>query len=164
MIAIATLTGMKAQDLGFWVGGRTSLWSGDSKTSFTLAPEAGFEITPQLTIAASLALETSHFDNSDFEDDYVGVILNPYMRYTFFKTGIVSGFVDGGLEVGLGDLDGLQIGFKPGIALSMSRRFTAVLHFGFVGYNDGEGIAGRSEGIGFDLSGYRSSVGIYYSF
>ena len=166
IIAIATLTGVNAQHYRWWVGGRTSLWNGEYKTSFTVAPEAGYQITPQLTAATSLALEAYRFayEGNINSSTSVGLIFNPYMRYTFFKTGILMGFVDGGFEVGLGDYDGLQIGFKPGLAMILSNRFTAAFQFGFIGYNDGKDIGGRDKGFGFDLSGYRSAFAIFYSF
>ena len=164
MIAIATLTGVNAQHYRWWVGGGASLWGGKNKTSFTLSPEAGYQITPQLTAATSLLFMSYRYDYGANSNTSVGLIFNPYMRYTFFRSGIVSGFVDGGLAVGLGDYDGLEIGFNPGLAVMLSNRITATFQFGFIGYNDGNGIGGRDEGIGFDLTSYRTAFAIYYSF
>ena len=91
-------------------------------------------------------------------------MVNPYVRFTPFKSGILLGFIDGGVEFGLGDYEGLQIGFKPGIAILLTNRITAATQFGVIGYNNGNGIGGRSTGVGFDLSGYCTTIAIFYSF
>jgi hypothetical protein len=163
IIVIATLTGMNAQTYKWWAGGRTSFWTNDYGTSFSVAPEVGYQITPRLTVATSLAYHARTTDNS-LTPDFSGFVVNPYMRFTAFKSGILLGFVDGGMEFGIGDYDGLQIGFKPGIALLLTDRITAATQFGFIGYNDGNGIGGRSKGVGFDLSGYCTTFGIFFSF
>ena len=165
IIVITTITGMNAQSYKWWAGGRTSLWIEDNRTSFSVAPEVGYHLTSNLTIATSLAYHAIRIDNSDgLTPDVSGFVVNPYIRYTFVKRGILLGFVDGGMEFGVGDFDGVQIGFKPGIALLLSDRITAATQFGFIGYNDGNGIAGRSKGVGFDLSGYCSTIAFFYSF
>jgi hypothetical protein len=165
IIVVATLTGMNAQAYKWWAGGRTSFWSDDYGTSFSVAPEVGYMITPQFTLATSLAYQTvRNKDNTALKPDMSGFIVNPYVRYTFFQSGRLLGFVDGGIEFGVGDFDGFQIGFKPGIALILTERVTAATQFGFLGYNDGKGMAGRTKGVGFDLSGYCPIIAFFYSF
>jgi hypothetical protein len=158
---------MNAQAYKWWAGGRTSFWADDKGTSFSLAPEVGYHLSPQFTLAASIAYRAVKFNNSDnnlLKPDFSGFVVNPYVRYTAFKSGILLGFIDGGMEFGLGDFDGFQIGFKPGIALLLTNRITAATQFGFIGYNDGHGISGRTKGVGFDLSGYCSTIAFFYSF
>jgi len=165
IIVVAAITGMNAQNYKWWAGGRTSLWIDDDRTSFSVAPEVGYHLTSNLTLATSLAYHVIKIDNSDqLTPDISGFVVNPYIRYTFIKSGILLGFVDGGMEFGLGDFEGFQIGFKPGIALLLTDRITAATQFGFIGYNDGNGIVGRTKGVGFDLSGYCTTIAFFYSF
>ena len=165
IIVLATLTGMNAQTYKWWAGGRTSFWADDYDVSFSVAPEVGYHLTPQFTLAASLAYHAVKYDNYDAPRlDFSGFVVNPYIRYTAFKSGILLGFIDGGMEFGIGDFDGFQIGFKPGVALLLTNRITAATQFGFLGYNDGNGIAGRTKGAGFDLSGYCGTIAFFYSF
>jgi len=166
IILITTLAGLHAQNYKWWAGGHTTFWTGDKKTTFIIAPEVGYHLSPQFTLAASLGYHSYKYDNSQLNltPDISGFVLNPYIRYTAFKKGIVLGFVDGGLDIGLGDFEGVQLGFKPGIAILLNDRFTAATQFGFIGYNDGKGIAGRSKGFGFDLSGYCPIIAFFYSF
>jgi len=165
VIAIVTSTGINAQSYKWWAGGRTSFWVDDNCTSFSIAPEVGYHLTPNLTLATSLAYHVIKMDNSDQPSpDISGFIVNPYIRYSAFKSGILLGFIDGGIEFGLGDFEGFQIGFKPGIALLLTDRITAATQFGFIGYNDGNGISGRTKGVGFDLSGYCTTIAFFYSF
>jgi hypothetical protein len=156
--------GMDAQAYKWWAGGRTNFWTNDNVTSFGIAPEVGYHLSPKLTLAASLGFQAENRKCFCNKKKTNGFLLNPYMRYTAFKSGIVLGFVDGGFELGLGDIDGFQIGLKPGIAVLLTDRFTAATQFGFIGYNDGKGIAGRSKGVGFDLSGYCTTIAFFYSF
>jgi hypothetical protein len=164
IISIATVAGMNAQTYKWWAGGHTTLWVGDAGTTFNFAPEIGYLLSPKITLAASLGYYSFKSDNKQITPDIDGIILNPYVRYTAFKRGLLLGFVDAGVDVGIGDNKGFQVGFKPGIALLLTDRFTAATQFGFIGYNDGKGIGGRRQGIGFDLSGYCPIIAFFYSF
>jgi len=161
---IVALAGVEAQSYKWWVGGRTHFWKGDYITSFSIAPEVGYHLSPQFTLAASLGFnyETEKMWGPTRKEK--GLIFNPYLRYTFLKQGIVLCFVDGGIDMGLLDYGGFQVGLKPGIAVLLSDRFTAATQFGFLGYNDGKGIAGRDKGFGYDLSGYCGTIAFFFSF
>jgi hypothetical protein len=160
VFTMAIVFGASAQDYKWFIGGQAGFWAGKDNTSFTVAPEVGYNINSNLSVAASLGLHSSKIGGAS----QTGFIVNPYARYTFLKSGIVSAFVDGGVTLGLGDLAGMQLGFSPGIAISLTERFSAVVHCGFLGYNDGKGINNSSKGFGLNLSGYQSSIGFYYSF
>jgi len=161
IMAIATVMGMNAQTYKWWAGGRSTFWAGDSGITFLVAPEVGYLLTPKWTIASSLGVQA--VNNKNGKDMY-GLIVNPYMRYVAFKQGILLGFLDGGVDFGLGDIKGFQLGFKPGVALLLTERFTVATQFGFIGYNDGKDIGARRQGFGFDLSGYCSTIAFFYSF
>jgi len=163
IISLVGIAGMNAQTYKWWAGGRTMLWTGENRNTFIVAPEVGYHLSPRLTIAASVGIHSFIYQNSS--GNINGLVLNPYMRYTAFKQGIVLGFVDGGVDVGLGDFEGFQFGLKPGIAILLSDRFTVATQFGFLGYSDGKGGAGfREQGFGLDLSGYCSTIAFFVSF
>jgi hypothetical protein len=162
LVAIATVATASAQNYKWWIGGKSTLWVEDNRTTFIVAPEVGYHLSPKLTLAASAGLHSYTYNNTNHED--LGFVLNPYLRYSVFSKGNLLLFVDGGIEYGVGDIQGFQIGFKPGMAIFLSDRFTAAFQVGFVGYNDGEGVGGRRKGTGFDLSGYQSGFAIFYSF
>jgi len=162
IIAMAALAGVNAQTYKWWVGGRTTFWTGDTKSTIVVAPEVGYLITPKLTVAASVGAHSEWFSNSSHSIS--ALILNPYMRYVFFKQGMLLGFVDGGLDLSVGDFEGFQFGLKPGVALLLTDRFTVATQFGFLGYSDGKGSNYRQQGFGLDLTGYCSTIAFFYSF
>jgi len=161
IISIASLSGINAQVYKWWAGGRTTFWTGDAGDTFLFAPEVGYQLTPKLTIATSLGIQANNFKNGR---DIYGLTINPYMRYILFKQGLLLGFVDGGVDFGLGDIIGFQVGFKPGVALLLTDRFTVATQFGFFGFNDGKDIGVRRHGFGYDLSGYCSTIAFFFSF
>ena len=154
--------GMNAQTYKWWAGGHTTLWAGNPKSAIIIAPEVGYHLSPKFTVAASVGIHTEWYSTPS--KSVTGLVLNPYMRYTAFKQGMVLGFVDGGLDLSLGDFNGYQLGFKPGIAVLLTERFTAATQFGFLGYSDGKGLRYREKGFGFDFSGYCSTIAFFYSF
>ena len=161
ILSVLTLTVISAQDYKWWAGGRMSLWSESNRTTVIMAPEVGYHLTNKLTLAASVGIYSYIYD--DWDNSH-GLILNPYLRFNVLQKGNLMFFIDSGIEFGVGDIDGFQIGCKPGMAIPLSDRVTLALQFGFIGYNDGNGIGSRREGFGFDLSGYQSGFALFYSF
>jgi hypothetical protein len=167
-LALLIATGAFAQDYKWFVGGGVGFWSakesGVKTTAFAIAPEVGYNVSDKFAIAASI--EFSSWKNGSFKES--GFVVNPYVRYTFVKKGIVSVFADGGAAFGLSDYEGFEVGIKPGIAVAITERLSGIFHLGFVGYNDGKGhfseYAGMGKGFGLDFSGYQSSIGFIYSF
>jgi len=166
-LLITIITSVSAQEYKWWAGGRTTLWAGDDKTTVVVAPEIGYNLNKSFTLAASVGL---HSYRRKVGNDWVnseGVVLNPYIRYNAFKKGVLFGYVDGGIELGVGDFEGVQIGLKPGIAVAITNRFVVALQYGFIGYSDGKGSmfgVNREEGVGIDLSGYQSGLAFFYCF
>lgn len=167
---MAVVFGASAQDYKWFIGADVNAWFGDNADTYGIAPEVGYNISSKFAIAAKVGYMSVKPDGGDREN---GFYLNPYVRYTFLKKGIVSAFIDGGAEIGLSDADGLKAGIKPGIAIGITNRLSAVAHFGFLGYNDGKGVFGGpsflqdgdgNKGFGLDLSSTTGSVGFYYSF
>ncbi|MDR2652973.1 MAG: hypothetical protein LBC68_11810 [Prevotellaceae bacterium] len=195
IFVMATVFSANAQTHKWFAGGGLGFWSSKSDnlfsaihtiddiylnyfpevktTVFSIAPEIGYNISDKFAIAASVnfVYSTTTFSENDYwsinDDKQSGFIINPYVRYSFLKKGIVSAFIDGSLAFGISDFKGFEAGIKPGVAIALTERFIAVVHFGFVGYNNGKGIGNYAEagkGFGIDFSGYQSSLGFYYSF
>ena len=165
-LIMATFMGISAQQYSWWAGGRTTLWASDDKTTVIVAPEIGYNLNEYFTVAASVGLHSNrHKLGSDWINSE-GVVLNPYFRFNAFKKGVLFGFIDSGIEFGLGDFEGVQVGFKPGIAVAITDRFVVALQYGFIGYSDGKGIDWglRNKGVGADLSGYQSGLAFFYCF
>jgi hypothetical protein len=165
VLILATVSTVNAQNYKWWAGGKSHFWRTEYHTDMGVAPEIGYHITPKLTIASSVGLYShlNHSEGAGFNYNYI--ILNPYMRYNAILSGNLLFFVDGGIDCKIGRGDAFQIGFKPGMAIFLSDRVTLALQFGFIGYNDGNGIGVRKDrGVGFDLSGYQSGFALFYSF
>ena len=60
-----------------------------------------------------------------------------------------------------------ESGFRPGVALNLSEKFSLVAHVGFLGYQGGNRPAknnGAPENWGLDLSSNNLMFGFYYHF
>ena len=161
---MVTIWGVGAQDYKWWAGGKAMLWAGDNETTVVIAPEIGYHLNKSFTVAASIGF---HSYSNDHIPDVSGFVFNPYLRYNAFKKGVLFGFIDGGVEFGIGDLKGVQAGLKPGIAVAITNRFVVALQYGFIGYSDGKAMyvaTRRDKGFGVDLSGYQSGLAFFYSF
>lgn len=129
---------------------------------FTIAPEVGYNIDSEWAVGATL-------NYTWVKDAYNMFAIEPYARYTFFRTenNLVNLFVDGGFGIGYqkpkhGDSTTIwNIGFKPGIKVNLTERFSLVAHVGFLGYKDYKD-AGKTYGVSVD--GNDLSFGFYYNF
>lgn len=134
-----------------------------SKTStFTLAPEVGFTVNDKLAVACGLGLVTGG-------DEDVTFTLQPYGRYNFYKSGNVSLFADGGLNLTYNDDEWTPAVFvAPGISYTLNDKLSAVTRLGGVTYSwktekyDGVRYTASSFGAGLNL--LVATVGLYYSF
>ncbi|MDO4320513.1 MAG: DUF3575 domain-containing protein [Bacteroidales bacterium] len=174
ILAVASL-GAYAQDA--FIGGSFGVNRDitDNQTEFTIAPEIGYKFDSKWSAAVALAY---NYNYNDGRKTNVFKI-NPYARYTYFATenNLVNLFVDGGFGIGFGktkyeDYDGetvtvWSIGFKPGVALNLTNKFSIVAHMGFLGYegsnNAGEA-AGYDKKFGLNFSTMNLNLGFYYNF
>ncbi len=90
----------------------------------------------------------------------------PYARWKYCNTGRVSLFLDGGLGLAGGDMDGVKVGIQPGLAVRVSKHVRFQAHLGFLGYcsnyfNDG---VDDSDGFGLRFSSSDLKFGFYYTF
>lgn len=161
VVAIMSVTASAQVYLG---GSLSFKHDNDVKTDvFTIAPEIGYNLNDAWAIGAEI-------NYTWFKDVTNNFTINPYARYTYFKASLVSLFVDGGFELGIsapkeGDSSTVWgIGFKPGVALNLTEKFSLVAHLGFVGYRDGVKW-GEDSGKVFGVDLHNSlSFGFYYNF
>lgn len=174
--SLLSLGAFAAETDNFYVGGSIGVLH-NSTTDVTTAkilPEIGYNLNKAWAVGTVIGYSyvgNSHVGNHSFEFD-------PYARFTYYKNGIVSLFVDGGIDLSLGstkvkhggDSDTsatVGIGFKPGIALNLNERFSIVAHTGLIGYtyaNDAAKSAGKFSGGGLDLYNAPLTFGLYYNF
>jgi hypothetical protein len=159
-----------------YVGGSLGIdaWSsqknaGDrSETTFTILPEVGYNLNDEWAVGTVIGYVS---------DKWVGVngisesafTFNPYARYTYLKAGKVSLFVDGGVDfttASKADWTELEVGFKPGLAVSLTDNLSFVSHIGFIGYDllNPDGDDNNTSKFGLNLDATNITFGLYYNF
>lgn len=160
---------------GEWhAGGALGAWrnSTDNTTSVTIKPEISYSITPRWLAGMTFGYQYLYSGG----EKNSSLIIDPYARYYYFKENKVNLFVDGGVDIALGRTryNGAKsktsaafgIGLRPGVDLAISKRFSLVAHFGFLGYkgaNKAAQAGGFKKGFGFDFSN-GVDFGFYYNF
>ncbi len=149
-----------------YVGGSLSVWGGDDVTSFGIAPEVGYNFNDKWAVGG--VLEFDHSKVNGLKTN--GFALAPYARYTFFENDILRVFADGGFgfsTVGVKDhgdnVNGFEVGIRPGLALKLTDHLSVLTKVGFFGYRD-DYMLNTLNGGGFSLSGQDLSFGLYYTF
>lgn len=161
----------------WYVGG--SLNFGQTKsdgvktTTYGIAPEVGYNFSEKWAFGGILDLGYTKI--TDVKTTLINV--NPYARYTYFKSDVVSLFVDGTVGLGFGwskaggeksdTAVAYSIGLKPGVAFNFNEHFSLVAHIGLLGYQGGNDTykdAGLPEEWGLHLNGNALSLGFYYNF
>ena len=173
VMAIMTL-GASAQSSKWYAGGQvtfgrtTESASGVKSTQVTVLPEVGYNLTDNFAVGSVLGVS---YRKSGGEEKTVFKV-SPYARYTYFSSGKVNLFVDGGVDLGIGRAHGSTaveygIGFRPGISFDLNEKFSLVAHVGFLGYQGGNHAAkenGAPENWGLDLNSNNIMFGLYYNF
>lgn len=176
--AVASL----AANAQLYVGGSLGFQAGksgdgaDNVTKFEIAPEIGYNLSEDFAVGIALGFKTYNgsFNNEGWSTtptksskSLSEFKLNPYARYTFWKTGIASFFVDG--TVGFTFLNedrGMLIGLgvRPGVKLAASEKVDLVAKLGYLGYQFGNDKAGKPSTFGLGLDNSDISFGVYYNF
>ncbi len=173
-----------------YVGGQVGLWrnTDDNHTSFNLAPELGYKLSDQWDLGLSIGFAHNYYDGTKVN----GFQVDPYVRYTVAKAGPVSFFLDGGFgfataKAKRGDVESdsfnqWQIGIKPGVKVSLSKKVDFIASMGFLGYRDNDdvkvtGIGNLDnfvedaipsvygeKGFGFDFKTSNLKFGLIYNF
>lgn len=153
--AVMTVVALTA-NAQVWVGGELGFstnknaYDGEkinSNTEFTFAPEVGFNISENFDVALKLAYGyTESASNKIMGETFKGSTnafsINPYVRYTFAKSGNFSAFVDGGVGYttihyngNKDNVNAVGVALNPGIAYAISPKVSLVAHIGEVGYD-----------------------------
>ena len=157
--------GAKAQD--WYAGGTLDIWGGDDETSFGIAPEVGYNFNEKWAVGGSLL-----FDHSKSNGVKTNAFaLAPYARYTFFRNDVLGLFVEGSIGFstagtnidGDKNVNGFQIGFRPGFLFDVTEHFSLVTKIGFLGYRD-DYYNNYQNGGGLTLRSSNLSIGFYYTF
>ncbi|MBQ0085428.1 MAG: outer membrane beta-barrel protein [Prevotella sp.] len=173
---VACSLGASAQ---IWVGGELGLGfknpTGDAKTElndntqteFRIQPEIGYSLNEKWDIAIGLGFTSMTNEGNEKDNNYTKFNVNPYARYTFFNTGKVGFFVDGGVDFGIlspkeGDsTNEFSVALRPGIKFAASEKITLVAHLGGLGYKT---VQDRYNEFGFNVDGRALSFGMYWTF
>lgn len=142
-------------------------------TTFGVAPEVGYNFSENWAFGG--VLDLGYTKQAGIKTTMIQV--NPYARYTYYKSGMVSLFLDGTVGLGFGwskaggeksdTAVSYAIGLKPGVALNLTENFSLVAHIGLLGYQGGNDTykdAGFPEEWGLHLNGNNLSFGFYYTF
>ncbi|MCH5176708.1 MAG: outer membrane beta-barrel protein [Prevotellaceae bacterium] len=171
IVAVASL-GANAQiwvggQLGFNISDREDLGEGKT-TTFSIAPEVGYTLNDKFDLAIALRESNTSVKDGDSSNTFT---VNPYARYTFFQTGKVGFFVDGGFSVGVQSFDGSDdnltiwgIGIRPGVKYAASDKVTLVASFGGLGYQQAKCGDVSISDLGLNVDGNALQFGLYYSF
>jgi len=139
-----------------------------SETVFKLLPEIGVNLNDEWAIGTVIGYESNKVVKVDGLSESA-FTFSPYARYTFWKPGKLSFFVDGGVDfktASKADWTELAIGFKPGVAVNLTDNISFVTHLGFIGYDqfNPDGDDNNVSNFGIDLSGNELTFGLYFSF
>lgn len=171
-----------------YVGGKVGLWRNTdaNHTSFNLAPELGYKLSDQWDLGLSIGFAHEYYEGLKLN----GFEVDPYVRYTVAKAGPVSFFIDGGFGFATAKAKRLeersfnqwQIGIKPGVKVSLSKKVDFIASMGFLGYRDNDdvkvtGIGDLDDfvedaipsvygekGFGFDFKTSNLKFGLIYNF
>lgn len=173
-----------------YVGGQVGLWrnTDDNHTSFNLAPELGYKLSDQWDLGLSIGFAHEYYKGVKLN----GFEVDPYVRYTVAKAGPVSFFIDGGFGFATAkakyrdwksdSFNQWQIGIKPGVKVSLSKKVDFIASMGFLGYRDNDdvkvtGIGDLDDfvedaipsvygekGFGFDFKTSNLKFGLIYNF
>lgn len=162
------ITSVSAQK--FAVGGSLQAWHDTKKNSTILSvvPDIGYTLAERWYVGAGVGYAYSDYNGQGIHS----AMFVPYARYFYLSAGKVRLFVDctAGFAMDKPHHENAsyawQAGFRPGVILSLTERFSLAASFGFMGYRDtgNEKSALGSDGWGLDLNGNTLQLGFFYSF
>lgn len=172
-LTLMVMVAAVAANAQVWVGGSLGFWTNSdaegsqTKTTFNIAPEVGYDLSEDWSIALALGYASAKPEDGDGTST---LSVTPYARYNVLKAGNFKLFLDGAVEIASVDLNDESysawgVGIKPGVAYSLNEKFSLVAHMGFLGYQDADDeISGVvQKGFGFNFSN-SLSFGVYYAF
>lgn len=173
-ILMGVSVGIKAQEVGhFWVGGSVGFNSNktdneDRHTNYKIIPEFGYVVSSNIGVGVKLGYAHDESGASKIKQDEFTV--NPFARFSFLKGDIGGLFVDGGAGYTHSKIkdgaktDKFDVGFRPGVAVSLSDRLSLTGRYGFLGYkySKKEGVKTNEFGFDFDLSSVELGLNIVF--
>lgn len=168
----------KAQDTGkIWVGGSVGITGKtteigleganfkSSALNFKIMPEFGYVLSSRMAIGIKLGYGQSEFGLEDSDALKVKTFgVNPFVRCSLLKGDIGGLFVDTGIgyahikynyNSSTPDVkaNALEIGFRPGVSLNISKKIALTAQFGFLGYQyvDMDRAKEHTYGLNLDL-------------
>ena len=144
-----------------------------STTAFNFSPEVGYVINDAWCVGlpVGIGFAKTAAEKAINAKGTTTWSVEPYGRWTFFKSGVLSLFVDGVLgfsgatgSLGYGEFQtgtNVAIFVAPGVALSITDNISLVSRLGSLGWNNQFG-NGSYFGLAADAS--IGSVGVYYTF
>lgn len=164
-VTVCMAVAAMAANAQVYLGGEVGVWrngeDGANKTSLTLSPELGYNMSDTWALGLKLGYNYQYSGSGKYEiaDQTIAgskktnaFIVEPYVRASYAKFGPVRLFVDGGFAfatskdkytLAAGDKsqsestdahNAWQVGFKPGVALDLNQHFSFIAHAGFLGY------------------------------
>jgi len=169
LAAVCVAATMNAQVyVGGGVGFGTTSHDGNTKTSFKILPEIGYNLDENWAVGITFG----YSQDKSYADVKTKMFqVSPYVRYTFVKLDKVNIFVDGAVDyihtaVDDAKVNGFGIGLKPGVAVNLNDKLSFVSHLGFLGYQYSKGNEDGAKAyntFGFDFDN-NISFGLYYNF
>lgn len=151
-----------------YIGGGIGLWrnTDTERTSFSISPDFGYELSKKWAVGGQLVLDVSGGDGASS----TAFAIAPYARFSYYENKMVRLFLDMGFGVSVNKVThrdseaGFELGVKPGLAVKLNNNFSFITKVGFAGFrqdyrgnsvNNGFGVMAETEDI---------SIGIEYSF
>ena len=159
---------------GLSIGGQKWDKGGKEVTTYKLIPEIGYNLNDKVGVGMAFGWQGATRSNAK------AFSANPYVRYTFFRSGKVSVFLDGTIgytyiyntpvieDVACDNASQIFIGVKPGVAFSMSDHFSLVAHIGTLGWGqtklDWDGYSRKLSEWEIGVDGNNIALSLYYNF
>lgn len=171
LVIAVVLSAVSMQAQGMYLGGGISLWRNTDadKTSFSITPDFGYNLSERWAVGGEIALAFNGYD-AEYDAKSTAFAIAPYARFSFYENKIVRLFLDMGLGFSTykpkhrDNVNGFEIGIKPGLAVKLNDHFSFITKVGFAGYRDDYYRNLGENGFGVTVDGENISIGIDYEF
>lgn len=175
VFGLTSMTSVNAQGAGsMWAGGSvgfetSKVKDGDRHTNYNIIPEFGYVIYDDFGVGIRLGYAHREFGDADLERKVKtdGFTVNPFARYSFLKGNIGGLFVDGGAgytytknKTTDTKIHEFEVGFRPGVAITVSNNLALTGKFGFLGYQYEKYGSRKTNSFGFDFDMSQIELGL----
>lgn len=163
----------------FFAGGAISLWNNTKDKSFTLdlCPEIGYLLNDSWGIGTLLGYEHERKEENTTKTIANAFKVSPFVRYYYLHRIPFNLYVDGGLGFNFSNkksgntsenLNGFEIGIRPGACVDLTEGLCLCLRMGFIGYRHnyfmGEEPKMENNGFGFRFAPEELMIGLELEF